>query len=191
MSKLILASGSPRRRELMEQTGISFTVIPSETDETAADGLPPKTLVKHLAKQKALEVAANHPEAVVLGADTVVAIDGEVLGKPKDQEDARRMLRLLSGREHQVHTGVCIALPGGTVITFCETSVVSFRGISPDAIENYLSTGEPMDKAGAYAIQGQGAKFVRDYNGDYCNIVGLPVWRVLRVLGMIDSDLPF
>lgn len=191
MSKLILASASPRRRELMEQTGISFTVIPADTDESVADGLPPKTMVKHLARQKALAVAAEHPDAVVLGADTVVAIDGEILGKPKDEEDARRMLRLLSGRKNCVHTGVCIVTPDGTAITFCETSHVTFRGLSPDAIERYIATGEPMDKAGAYAIQGEGAKLVRDYDGDYCNIVGLPVWRVLGVLGKLDSDLPF
>ena len=172
MSKLILASGSPRRRELMEQTGLAFTVIPAETDESVAEGLPPKTMVKHLARQKALAVAEKNPGAVVLGADTVVAIDGEVLGKPKDEEDARRMLRLLSGREHCVHTGVCIVRPDGTAITFCETSRVTFRGISPDEIDRYVATGEPMDKAGAYGIQGGGAKLVRDYSGDYTNIVG-------------------
>jgi len=191
MSKLILASGSPRRRELMEQTGIAFTVIPAQTDESAADGLPPKTMVKHLARQKALAVAADHPEAVVLGADTVVEIDGLVLGKPKNEPDARRMLRLLSGREHRVHTGVCLVLPGGCAVTFCETSSVRFRGISPDEIGRYVATGEPMDKAGAYAIQGKGAKLVRDYEGDFCNIIGLPMWRVLRLFGRTDSDLPF
>ena len=191
MSKLILASGSPRRRELMEQTGLAFTVIPAETDESVAEGLPPRTMVKHLARQKALAVAEKNPGAVVLGADTVVAIDGEVLGKPKDEEDARRMLRLLSGREHCVHTGVCIVRPDGTAITFCETSRVTFRGISPDEIDRYVATGEPMDKAGAYAIQGRGAKLVRDYSGDYTNIVGLPAWRVLRVLNRLQARIPF
>lgn len=191
MSKLILASGSPRRRKLMEQTGLAFTVIPAETDESTAEGLPPKTMVKHLARQKALAVVAKHPGAVVLGADTMVAVDGEVLGKPKNEEDARRMLRLLSGREHCVHTGVCVVTPSGTTITFCETSYVTFRGISPDEIDRYVATGEPMDKAGAYAIQGRGAKLVRDYSGDYTNIVGLPAWRVLRVLCGFGKDIPF
>ena len=157
--KLILASGSPRRAELLEKMGLTFQVEPSNTDEVLEPGL------------------TRHPEeAVVLSADTVVELDGKILGKPHSEEAAIAMLRALSGRSHRVLTGVTVMSPKGTE-THCEETEVYFRPISDEEIRWYVKTGEPMDKAGAYGIQGYAAMFIEKINGDYYNVMGLPVCR--------------
>ena len=173
--KLILASGSPRRAELLEKMGLTFQVEPSNTDEVLEPGLTPQQEVVHLSLGKAKAVAAGHPEkAVVLSADTVVELDGKILGKPHSEEAAIAMLRALSGRSHRVLTGVTVMSPKGTE-THCEETEVYFRPISDEEIRWYVKTGEPMDKAGAYGIQGYAAMFIEKINGDYYNVMGLPV----------------
>lgn len=175
--KLILASGSPRRAELLEKMGLTFQVEPSNTDEVLEPGLTPQQEVVHLSLGKAKAVAADHPEeAVVLSADTVVELDGKILGKPHSEEAAIAMLRALSGRSHRVLTGVTVMSPKGTE-THCEETEVYFRPISDEEIRWYVKTGEPMDKAGAYGIQGYAAMFIEKINGDYYNVMGLPVCR--------------
>ena len=173
--KLILASGSPRRAELLEKMGLTFQVEPSNTDEVLEPGLTPQQEVVHLSLGKANAVAAGHPEkAVVLSADTVVELDGKILGKPHSEEAAITMLRALSGRSHRVLTGVTVMSPKG-IETHCEETEVYFRSISDEEIRWYVKTGEPMDKAGAYGIQGYAAMFIEKINGDYYNVMGLPV----------------
>ena len=179
--ELILASASPRRQALLALLPYVFTVLPSEAEETIDPASSPEDNVRRLAQGKADAVAAAHPNAVVLGCDTVVAVGGEILGKPTDQADAARMLRTLSGREHAVYTGVCIAAPGERRV-FCERTAVFFRPIGEDELAWYVGTGEPMDKAGAYGIQGRGALFVEGICGDYNNVVGLPVCRLYQEL---------
>ena len=180
--KLILASGSPRRAELLEKMGLTFQVEPSNTDEVLEPGLTPQQEVVHLSLGKAKAVAAGHPEeAVVLSADTVVELDGKILGKPHSEEAAIAMLRALSGRSHRVLTGVTVMSPKGTE-THCEETEVYFRPISDEEIRWYVKTGEPMDKAGAYGIQGRAAIFVKGIQGDYNNVVGLPVGRLYQEL---------
>ena len=175
--KLILASGSPRRAELLEKMGLTFQVEPSNTDEVLEPGLTPQQEVVHLSLGKAKAVAAGRPEeAVVLSADTVVELDGKILGKPHSEEAAIAMLRALSGRSHRVLTGVTVMSPKGTE-THCEETEVYFRPISDEEIRWYVKTGEPMDKAGAYGIQGYAAMFIEKINGDYYNVMGLPVCR--------------
>lgn len=175
--KLILASGSPRRAELLEKMGLTFQVEPSNTDEVLEPGLTPQQEVVHLSLGKAKAVAADHPEeAIVLSADTVVELDGKILGKPHSEEAAIAMLRALSGRSHRVLTGVTVMSPKGTE-THCEETEVYFRPISDEEIRWYVKTGEPMDKAGAYGIQGYAAMFIEKINGDYYNVMGLPVCR--------------
>lgn len=178
---LILASKSPRRKELLSLITSDFEVIPATGEERADRSLTPSEYVTELAKHKAEEVAAKHREDVVIGADTVVAVDGEILGKPKDADDARRMLTLLSGREHYVYTGVCIST-GSRNASFCEGTRVSFFSLSDHDIDGYIRTGEPFDKAGAYGIQGIGALLVSGITGDYYNVMGLPVGRLYREL---------
>ena len=176
--KLILASGSPRRAELLEKMGLTFQVEPSNTDEVLEPGLTPQQEVVHLSLGKAKAVAANHPEeAVVLSADTVVELDGKILGKPHSREEAVKMLRALSGRSHRVLTGVTILGPKGTQ-THCEETEVYFRPMEDREIQWYVETGEPMDKAGAYGIQGCAAMFIEKISGDYYNVMGLPVCQV-------------
>ena len=176
---LVLASASPRRREILQTTGFDFTVRVSDTDETIASGTPPQEAVQLLAKQKAAAVAADCPDDIVIGADTVVTLDGEILGKPHDTADAARMLRQLSGRTHDVYTGVCIAQAGGTE-TFYACTRVTFYPLTEKEIADYIATGEPMDKAGAYGIQGRGCTLVEKIDGDYFNVVGLPVAGLCR-----------
>lgn len=175
-AKLVLASASPRRVELLTQLGLNFDVIPSGVDEEAAapPDAGPGDLVQALALAKALDVAKACPEAdLVLGADTVVVLDHEVLGKPKDVEDAKAMLGRLAGRWHTVYTGQALVKPGGAVLQAVTTSEVHLAALSPEAIARYVATGEPMDKAGSYAIQGIGAGFVAGNQGCYTTIVGL------------------
>lgn len=186
MRPVVLASGSPRRRELLGQMGIEdFEVLPAQGEETAPEGLAPDALVARLALQKAREVAALRPEATVIGADTVVALDGQVLGKPSDEEEAREMLSALSGRRHQVYTGMAV-LSGGQAFTHVECTQVEFRPLTAEEIAAYVATGESMDKAGAYGIQGRACVFIRGIQGDYYNVVGLPVCALHELLAQLE-----
>jgi septum formation protein len=178
---LVLASRSPRRRELLARAGIDFVVRPAEVDESVLAGESPAEHVRRLALAKAQAVSAA-PGEVVLGADTVVVVDDTILGKPAGAADAVRMLRMLSGREHLVLTGICLR-GNGRLIEDCETTRVHFVELSEQEIGSYVASGEPMDKAGAYAIQGLASKFIDRIEGCYFNVVGLPVarlWRCLR-----------
>ena len=187
---IILASQSPRRRELLGQMGLTqFIIRPALGEETADPCLPPALLVEALSRRKAEEVAGRSaPEDLIIAADTVVSIDGQILGKPRDGDHARRMLALLSGRENTVYTGVTVRR-GDRVLTQHEASRVRFRPLSPAEIDAYVRSGEPMDKAGAYGIQGLGALLVEGIEGDYCNVVGLPVCRLGRMLLEFGVDL--
>lgn len=178
---LILASASPRRKEILQSAGIPFEVCPSRADELCADGVPAGELVVENAKRKAKEVAARHPGRVVLGADTLVTADGKVLGKPHDREDAKAMLRFLSGRTHEVMTGICLT-DGKRTETALSVSRVTFRTLSDGLIERYVATGECDDKAGAYGIQQKGCVLVERIEGDYFSIVGLPICQVDQLL---------
>ena len=179
---LVLASGSPRRRELLARLGEPFTVVPADIDETPQSGESPRDLVRRLAVAKATAVAGD----VVLGADTIVEIDGEMLAKPVDADDARRMLGRLSARSHRVHTGVAVRSGERVDVEVC-TTIVTFGALSPASIDWYLATGEPFDKAGAYAQQGAGGIFVEAVRGSVSNVVGLPLAAVVRLLGRVAS----
>jgi septum formation protein len=179
---LILASASPRRQELLRNAGIPFTVQPANIDETPLPGESPHDCVERLARSKALAVSHSRPQDVVLGADTIVVVDGAILGKPRDPEDAVRMLRLLAGRTHKVITGVCLMALGAEPRTASETTLVTMSNIADEDIRAYIATGEPMDKAGAYAIQGMASRWIPRIEGDYGNVVGLPVALVYRML---------
>jgi septum formation protein len=179
---LVLASASPRRQELLRTAGISFEVQPTRIPENPRPGEQAKDFAERLAREKALAVAKERPRDIVLGADTVVVVDGQILGKPLDSADAARMLRMLSGREHQVITGVCVVANGQSSVAN-QTTAVTMSEISENEIADYVATGEPMDKAGAYAIQGVASRWIPRIEGDYSNVVGLPValvWRMLR-----------
>ena len=179
---LILASGSPRRRQLLEQIGLTFVVRSSDVDESVSPGLTPAQVVESLSARKGEAVAAEAaPGDLVLSADTVVALDGAILGKPRDRAEAEAMLTALSGRTHQVYTGVTL-LQDGRRLTGHEVTAVTFRPLSPEEIAAYVSTGEPMDKAGAYGIQGLGALLVERLEGDYFNVMGLPLCRLGEML---------
>ncbi|HYP05193.1 MAG TPA: Maf family protein [Bryobacteraceae bacterium] len=174
---LILASQSPRRRELLERAGIPFKVIVADVPEELAPRESADDYVRRLAQSKASAV----PGELVLGADTVVVVDDQVLEKPADVEDARRMLQMLSGRWHRVLTGVCLKHGAQFELDVCET-IVHFSALTEVEIANYVATGEPMGKAGAYAIQGAASKFIPRIEGDYCNVVGLPIALVYTLL---------
>ena len=178
---LILASGSPRRRELMALITPDYTVVTSDVDESKIAADTPAHLAQSLATAKARAVAALHPQDTVCGFDTVVECDGEVFGKPHDEADALRMLRALSGREHKVHTGVCVCRAGRAAATV-ETTLVHFAPIAEADLLAYVRTPEPYDKAGAYAIQGHAALWCTGIEGCYYNIMGLPVHRTARLL---------
>ena len=195
---LVLASASPRRQELLRNAGISFAVQVADVDETPLRGEGARECAERLAREKALKVWRARPQDVVLGADTVVVVDGTILGKPADGDDAARMLRMLSGREHRVITGVCLVGPKPSgqgsrasgheskhsedVRTGSEATLVTMSEISDKEIFDYVATGEPMDKAGAYAIQGIASRWIPRIEGDYSNVVGLPVALVYRML---------
>lgn len=178
---LILASKSPRRKELLSLITKDFEIIPAVSEENADPSLSPDIFVMELAKQKALEIAASHPDDIVIGSDTVVAAEGEILGKPKDKEDAYRMLSLLSGTIHSVFTGVAV-VKNGEIHSFTEETKVKFFNLSEKEITDYIATGEPFDKAGAYGIQEFGALLVEGIDGDYYNVMGLPSGRLYRLL---------
>ena len=198
MGQIILASASPRRKELLEQIGISFEICPAKGEERITKSVPHE-VVEELASQKAIEVASmvrtyeeTHQELVtpsdlmVIGADTIVSCGGQILGKPKDERDACRMLKLLSGGTHQVYTGVSIVLLDASgkagQVTFHEKTDVTMRAMSEEEIRRYVATGEPMDKAGSYGIQGYGAMFVKCIEGDYFSVMGLPLCPLCRML---------
>jgi septum formation protein len=191
--KLILASGSPRRAQILRHAGISFSVLSSAVDETIYPGETPQQLVQRLADAKAELVAARAVgPAILIAADTVVELDGEILGKPRSTDDARRMLELFSGRTHSVITGVTLVrLPEMERRQFIETTRVSFAPLTPEDISRYLATEEPYDKAGAYAIQGHAGRYIPRIEGCYFNVVGLPLARLvaaLRELGWSEDS---
>jgi septum formation protein len=179
--KIILASRSPRRAELLSAAGIQFEVLAADVDETPRPGEDPAAYVERLAIHKAKAVLALRPGARVLGADTTVTIDGEILGKPRDAADATRMLRLLSGRPHLVHTGVALISARG-LQSGVATTRVWFDAMTDEDISWYVATGEPVDRAGAYAIQGFASRFIPRIDGSYSNVVGLPVAMVSSIL---------
>jgi len=181
--RLILASASPRRRALLEQAGFAFEVRAAEgVEPPRAVGESPADYARRSAEVKAASVSREAPEALVLGADTVVAVGSEVLGKPADRADARRMLRRLSGRSHWVHTGIAVAHDGRVVTSDVASTEVWFRSLSSEDIAAYVGTGEPLDKAGAYGIQGRGALLVERISGCYFAVVGLPLSRTQELL---------
>ena len=186
---LILASASPRRRELLQNAGLRFRVIPSQTAEEVRPGEAPRDYVRRTARDKARAVARDHPAAWILAADTIVEIDGQILGKPRDEADGRRMLGLLSGRQHRVMTAF-VVLGAEHQVERLVTSTVRFKPLSEAQIGAYLASGEPADKAGAYAIQGQGRALVADMQGSYTNVVGLPMDEVLACLQALGIKAP-
>jgi len=180
---LVLASSSPRRREILTSLGLAFTVAHAEIDETPLAGESARDAALRLGREKAAKVAADDPDALVIGADTLVTLNGGILGKPDDEEHAREMLALLSGKEHEVVTGVAAQMVDEG---FCESclsrSTVRFKNLTPADIDRYIATGEPLGKAGAYAIQGTGSTLIERFTGSHSNIVGLPVTELLRLL---------
>lgn len=180
MPNIVLASGSPRRRELLERIGASFTVRTPEVDETVPEGLFPRETVEYLSRVKADAVEAG-PDEVVVAADTMVFLDGSRLGKPRDAADALRMLTALQGRAHTVCTGVTVR-QGRRCLTESEVTTVYFRAASREELERYVATGEPMDKAGGYGIQSRGGLLAERLEGDFTNVIGLPLPRLARML---------
>ncbi|HKE32688.1 MAG TPA: Maf family protein [Candidatus Angelobacter sp.] len=188
--KLILASGSPRRQQLLRDAGIEFEAYAPDISEEQRPGEQATDYALRLAREKAEKVAKQFPQHVVLAADTIVVVDGRSLGKPNDERDAERMLRLLSGRWHQVITAVSVVVPGKPAHTNSRTTEVHFRDVTGREIQEYIATGEPMDKAGAYAIQGGAAPWVVRVEGEYSNVVGLPlslVTEMLHTCGFLQS----
>lgn len=186
--QLVLASASPRRQQMLSDLGLAYSLAPSQADETIRPGEAAADAARRLARMKAAAAFVQWPDRAVLAADTVVVLEGEILGKPADRADARRMLAALSGREHLVLTGYCLTWPGREELGLAE-SRVRFRPLSAAEIEAYLTSGEPMDKAGAYAIQGLAGAFVEEVSGSYTNVVGLPLARVVGLLlreGLIE-----
>lgn len=186
--RVVLASASPRRRELLTLIGIPHEVRPADVDESLLPGEPARAYVERLARDKA--TAGGDHDAVVIGSDTTVVVGGDILAKPESPADAARMLRLLSGREHSVLTAVAVAWQG-RVESGVEEVGVTFRELSDDDIARYVATGEPMDKAGAYGIQGYGATIVARVNGDYFAVMGLPVNRMVRQFELLGLRYPF
>jgi len=184
---LILASSSPRRRELLTQAGFEFTVIPADIDETRRPGEAPAAYVQRLALEKALAIHAQHPEAIVLGADTTVVLTdadaSTILNKPANPADAEHMLRQLANRSHEVHTGIAV-VGNGQQLSHIETTRVFFSAIPEPDLAHYLSTGDSLDKAGAYGIQGYAARWIHRIEGDFFNVVGLPLAATVRLLGL-------
>ena len=179
MKHIILASASPRRKEILELADLKFDIMPSNAQEITTKTAP-NEVVMELASIKAKDIyKKSEKQSMIVGADTVVAYQGQILGKPADEADAKRMLTMLSGQTHEVYTGVCIIEDGKTK-TFYEETKVTFYEISDEQIDHYIKTGEPMDKAGAYGIQGKAAVFIKGIEGDYYNVVGFPIARFLQ-----------
>ncbi len=183
MKGFVLASNSPRRRELLQMLGVSFAVIPSDAEENCSLSQPPHMIVQELALLKGADVAKRLKSEMVISADTIVVSDGEIMGKPKDKADAKRMLKKLSGKCHEVYTGICVtdSKSGKSVTDFAVTKVEFFE-LKDEEIDSYIESGEPMDKAGAYGIQEKGSLFVKGIQGDFFNVVGLPVALLGKVL---------
>jgi len=179
--RVILASASPRRRDLLTMVGIAHEVIPADVDETYGAGEVPRAHAERLAREKASVLAARAPDAVIIAADTIVVVDGDVLGKPRDADEAARMLRRLAGRTHTVFTAVAVA-SGAKILSGVEEVGVTFRPLDDATITSYVATREPMDKAGAYGIQGYGAAIVERIDGDYFAVMGLAIGRMLALL---------
>jgi septum formation protein len=188
--RVILASQSPRRRELLALVGIQHEVRPADIDETYLPGEPPRDHSERLAREKTAAIAAAEPDALVIGSDTIVVVDGDVLGKPADDADAERMLARLSGRTHVVMTGVAVTWRGETRSAVEEVDV-TFHALSARDIAEYVATREPMDKAGAYGIQGYGATIVARVDGDYFAVMGLPLQRMVHLLADVGIRYPF
>lgn len=188
--RIVLGSASPRRRELLTLVGIPHEVMPADIDETEHEGEGPAAYVERLAREKAAAVARLAPDALVIGADTTVVIDGTILGKPGSDEEAGRMLRQLSGRSHTVYTAVAVE-HAGRVESDIEVVSVSFRPLSDDDISAYIATREPMDKAGAYGIQGFGATIVERIDGDYFSVMGLSLVRLVRLMQRVGVGYRF
>ena len=191
LAPFVLASGSPRRRRLLEGLGLAFEVVVSDVEETVDPALAPEVIVQHLAQKKAAAVAASHPEALTLGADTIVVLENDILGKPTDESNARAMLRCLSGATHEVYTGIALLHPpSNRCRTSYEATRVTFGTLTAQEIDAYVASGSPMDKAGGYGIQDDhGALFVARIDGDYYNVVGLPLHRLYRLLRDEFTDL--
>lgn len=185
MPQLILASRSPRRKELLKRINVPFEVIGSDIEETIDLNLTPDQVAQSLAFQKSSYIAKKYPNAYVIGADTIVVFENKILGKPQDEDDAYKMISLLSGNTHSVLTGVSI-IHGEMNITFHEQTEVTFWELSDKEIRSYIKSGEPFDKAGSYGIQQLGSLFVKEIKGDYFNIVGLPISRLYRELKKIN-----
>lgn len=185
--RFILASASPRRRELFSIIWPDFDVEVSDVDESSVSWTSPEELCLALSRLKATDVASRHTDSCVIGADTIVCVDGEVLGKPHDNGDAVRMLTMLSGRSHHVLTGICICLGGKVIANKCCDTEVVFKSLTTSEINSYVSSGDPFDKAGAYGIQNGAARFCERINGDFFNVVGLPVNLLYETL--VDSGL--
>ncbi len=182
--RFVLASKSPRREELLKNIGIKAEIMPADVNEAVFNSLPPKEMVTELAMLKAGNVARHFGhDAIVIGADTCVALGNRIFGKPEDEADAKRMLTELSGKTHEVYTGYCVVnCRDGVSVAKCEKTFVTFRELSEEEIDSYIKTREPMDKAGAYGIQQLGSKFVKKIEGDYFNVVGLPVCALVKLL---------
>lgn len=179
--EIILASGSPRRKELLELLHVDFEIITSNVEEVIKSNLSHEEVVMDIAKQKALDIAKDHKDKIVLGFDTLVIFNDIPLGKPKNKDDAFFMLKQLSGNTHQVLTGCCI-IEGDAISTFYDQALVTFSNLSDQEIQEYIDTDEPMDKAGAYGIQGYGAKFIENVNGDFYSVMGLPINKLYKKL---------
>ncbi|WP_040207789.1 Maf family protein [Neobacillus jeddahensis] len=190
MQNLILASSSPRRKELLENLHLSFAISSSEVDESFDPSLSPEDVVMELAERKARAVFKENQDAFVIGSDTIVVADGQILGKPADEAEAIRMLTRLSGRQHEVFTGVAILSPTKST-RFYEKTEVWFWELTDEEIKAYVQSGEPLDKAGAYGIQQLGSMLVKKINGDYFAVVGLPVARTIRELKKVGYQLPY
>ena len=188
--KVVLASSSPRRHQLLELIGVVHDVRAADVDETHIAGEQPDSYAERLARAKAERISAENAEAIVVGADTIVVVDGEVLGKPRDENDAARMLRMLSDRAHEVMTAVAVSHEGRTASAVEKVSV-TFRDLSDEEISSYVATGEPMDKAGAYGIQGYGATIVRRIDGDYFAVMGLSLVRLVELLAQVGVRYTF
>ena len=187
LPKLVLASGSPRRAEIMRSIGCEFEKDVPDIDERELPGESPEAYVQRLAAEKAVAIAAKHPDAIVLGADTTVVINDQIIGKPLDLADARRMIGMLAGNWHEVLTGVAVVSAGNTSIGLQRTRV-KFASMTEEEIDFLVEKGDPLDKAGAYAVQAQAALFIESIEGDYWNVVGLPVNLVYRMIVQMDND---
>jgi septum formation protein len=183
---LVLASASPRRRELLTQAGLTFSVDPAHIDESRHPNEPATTYVQRLALEKAQATHARHPNATILGADTTVVLDNEIMNKPASPADAERMLRALAGRTHQVYTGIAV-VSATTQRVHIETTDVTFSEINEEDLAHYIASGDPLDKAGAYGIQGFAARWIPRIEGDYSNVVGLPIAATIRLLNEVKS----